>query len=127
MLDYMYALLIADATIKKYADGRIKFYEYPPTGDFSGTYIVLDPIDMDRIGDYADDTYLTEDSLVQIDIWSDSRQERNLVAKQIRKVLVDENRFSEIPGVDEWDKDTGIFRIARRYRKKVYRKDFNNL
>lgn len=127
MLDDMYALLIADDLIQEYVGGRIKFYEYPPTGDFSGAYIVLDPIDMDRTGDYADDTYLTEDSLVQIDIWSDSRQERNLVAKQIRKVLVDENRFSEIPGVDEWDKDTGIFRIARRYRKKVYRKDFNNL
>lgn len=123
----MYALLIADDLIQEYAGGRIKFYEYPPTGDFSGTYIVLDPIDLDRIGDYADDTYLTEDSLIQVDIWSDNRQERNLVAKQVRKILVDKNRFSEVPGVDEWDKDTGIFRIARRYGKKLYRQDFNNL
>lgn len=127
MLDYMYSLLIADSIINQYVGNRIKYYEYPATGDFSGIYIVLDPIDPDRIGDYADNTYLSEESLIQVDIWSDSRKTRDLVAKQIRKILVEENEFSEKTGPDEWDKDTGIFRIARRYSKKLYRKDFNNL
>jgi hypothetical protein len=127
MLDYMYSLLIADEVIKEYVGNRIKFYEYPETGDFSGTYIVFDPIDSDRIGDYADNIYLSEDSLIQVDIWSENRKTRDLVAKRIRKILVDKNGFSETNGPDEWDKATGVFRVARRYGKKVYREDFNNL
>ena len=127
MLDYMYSLLIADSVIKQYVGNRIKFYEYPATGDFSGTYIVLDPIDTGQVGDYADNTYLSENSLIQIDIWSDNRKTRDLVAKQVRKILVSQKGFSETTGPDEWDKDTGIFRIARRYSKKLYREDFNNL
>jgi len=127
MLDYMYSLLIADDVINQYVGNRIKFYEYPSTGDFSGTYVVFDPIDTDQIGDYADGVYLTEDSLVQVDIWSDNRKTRDLVAKRIRKILVDDNGFSETTGPDEWDKETKIFRIARRYGMKEYREDFGSL
>lgn len=127
MLDYMYSLLIADPVINQYVGNRIKFYEYPATGDFSGIYIVIDPIDPHKIGDYADNTYLSENSLIQIDIWSDNRKTRDLVAKQIRRILVSQNGFSETTGPDEWDKDSGIFRIARRYSKKIYREDIDNL
>lgn len=127
MLDYMYSLLIADSVIDQYVSNRIKFYNYPGTRNFSGTYIVMDPIDTGKIGDYADNKYLLEDSLIQIDIWSDNRKTRDLVAKRVRKILVDENDFSETLGPDEWDKDTGIYRITRRYSKKMYREDFNKL
>ena len=127
MLDYMHSLLIADSVINEYVGNRIKFYEYPPTGDFSGTYIVFDPIDTNQIGDYADGIYLTEDSLVQVDIWSDNRKTRDLVAKRLRKILVDDNGFSETTGPDEWDKETKIFRIARRYGMKEYREDLDSL
>lgn len=127
MLENIYSLLIADEVINQYVDKRIKAYNYPATGDFSGTYIVLDPIDSGKIGDYGDDKYLTEDSLIQVDIWSDNRQTRDLVAQRIRLILVDGNGFIETTGPDEWDKETRIYRIARRYRKKVYRQDFDSL
>lgn len=127
MLDYMYSLLIADPVINEYVGNRIKFYKYPPTGDFSGTYIVFDPIDTNQIGDYADGIYLTEESLVQVDIWSKNKETRDLVAKRIRKILVDDNGFSETTGPDEFDKKTKIFRLAKRYGMKFYREDFDSL
>lgn len=127
MLDYMYSLLIADPVINEYVGNRIKFYKYPPTGDFSGTYIVFDPIDTNQIGDYADGIYLTEESLVQVDIWSKNKETRDLVAKRIRKILVDDNGFSETTGPDEFDKDTRIYRLAKRYGMKFYREDLDSL
>ena len=127
MLDYMYSLLIADDVINQHVGNRIKFYKYPPTGDFSGTYIVFDPIDTNQIGDYADGIYLTEDSLVQVDIWSKNKETRDLVAKRIRKILVDDNGFSETTGPDEFDKDTRIYRLAKRYGMKFYREDLDSL
>ncbi len=84
-----------------------------------GVYIVIDPLDVPRPGDYADDQPLTDDYLYQIEVWSQDYLLTNNVAKEVRKVMLAIG-FGQGSGVDEWDSDTRIYRDARRYEGKVY-------
>lgn len=121
MIYKIYESLIADPLIQEKAGNRIKFYEYPSTENFAGTYVVIDPLDNPIPKDYADNKWLTEDHLFQIEVWSKSLSDRDAVAKQIRQVMWEKLGFSQTGGgVDEWEKDLNIYRDARRYRGKVY-------
>ncbi|WP_256815562.1 hypothetical protein [Cytobacillus sp. Bac17] len=113
---------LADPLIQEKVGRRIKFYEYPSTTDLEkGPYVVIDPLDTPIPKDYADNKWLTEDYLFQIEVWSKSLADRDAVSKQIRKVMWDKLGFAQSGGgVDEWEKDLNIYRDARRYRGKVY-------
>lgn len=126
MIWEIYNVLIADSLIKEKIDGRIKFYEYPEAKDVKETHIIIDPISPPKPSDYADDKWLTDDYMYQIDVWSKDMDERNIIADKIRHVMWQLN-FRQTDGMDEYDNDYGIYRDARRYRGKAYRKDFNNL
>ncbi|MBO1513260.1 hypothetical protein [Metabacillus bambusae] len=113
--------LKVDPIIIEKVGNRIKFYEYPSTGDLSGPYIIIDPLDTPIPSDYADNKWLTEDYLYQIEVWSKTLSDTQAIAKQIRKIMWDTLGFANYGGgVDEWDKDLNIFRDARRYRGKAY-------
>ncbi|WP_026581023.1 DUF3168 domain-containing protein [Bacillus sp. J33] len=122
MINKIYESFLADSLIQEKVGSRIKFYEYPSTTDLvKGPYIVIDPLDTPTPKDYADNKWLTEDHLFQIEVWSKSLADRDAVAKQIRKVMWDKVGFAQTGGgVDEWDKDLNIYRDARRYRGKSY-------
>lgn len=128
MIWEVYNTLLADSVIKELVGNRIKFYEYPEPNNVKETHIIIDPIDVPKPGDYADDKWLTDDYLFQIDVWSKSMNERDIIALKVRKIMLETLNFKQLSGgVDEWDKDYDIYRDARRYRGKAYRKDFNNL
>lgn len=116
----IYDALKADALIQEKVGDRIKFYEYSETGDVSGPVIIIDPIAPSMPADFADNQWLTEDYLYQIDVWSKSMSDTKDIADRIRKVMWSINFGQSATGPDEWDKDTGIYRDARRYRGKVY-------
>ncbi|GAA0491300.1 hypothetical protein GCM10008986_16750 [Salinibacillus aidingensis] len=120
MLDQIYEALIADTLINQKAAGRIKFYEYPETSSMTDTHIIIDPLDTPRPSDYADNKWLTEDFMYQIEVWSKSITDRDAIAKRIQHIMWDLNFFNDGGGVDEWDKDLNIYRDARRYRGKTY-------
>ncbi|MGD7007622.1 hypothetical protein [Metabacillus sp. 84] len=121
MLQTIYEALMADSLIKSKTENRIKFYEYPAAGDFSGAYIIVDPLDVPLPSDYADNQWLTDDYLFQIEVWSRSLEDTESIAKQIRNVMWTVLGFAQTGGgADEYDKDFGIFRDARRYRGKIY-------
>lgn len=121
MLYKIYEALKADSLIQDKVGSRIKFYEYPETGNMKETYIIIDPLDTPKPSDYADDKWLTEDYLYQIEVWSKSLTDRDAVAKQIQILMWKEFHFRDTGGgVDEWDKDLNIYRDARRYRGKQY-------
>ncbi|MGG0284126.1 hypothetical protein ABEY41_03145 [Peribacillus butanolivorans] len=126
VLGMVYNALIADPYIKEKAFGRIKFYEFPVTGDVTAPYIIIDPLDVPLPKDFADDTWLTYDCLYQIEVWSKNRTNTRELSEQIGKVMWNFG-FPQGTGVDEWDEDTGIFRDARRYRGKLYRDDLDTL
>ncbi|WP_100373076.1 hypothetical protein [Bacillus sp. FJAT-45037] len=119
MLNFIYEKLLENQYIVLNVGNRIKFYEYPPTDSMEGVYIVIDPLDVPRPGDYADDQPLTDDYLYQIEVWSQDYLLTNNVAKEVRKVMLAIG-FGQGSGVDEWDSDTRIYRDARRYEGKVY-------
>jgi hypothetical protein len=126
VLGMIYDALMVNSAIKEAAYGRIKFYEFPETGEVTAPFIIIDPLDVPLPKDFADDTWLTYDCLFQIDVWSKKRTATRELSRQIRDVMWTLG-FSQGSGVDEWDKGTGIFRDARRYRGKLYRDDLDTL
>jgi hypothetical protein len=121
MLNKIYNVFVSNPLIQEKVENRIKFYEYPATGDVTSTHIIIDPIDTPIPGDYADNKWLTDDYLFQIEVWSKSLTDRDLIAKQIQTIMWNKLGFANYGGgVDEWDKDFGIYRDARRYRGKEY-------
>lgn len=124
MMDAIYQALIADSYIAEQAAGRIKYYQYPATGDVTGPYIIIDPLDVPTPDDFADDTWLTDDYLYQVEVWSKNRKTTEALADRVRKILWTLG-FKQGSGMQEYDE--GIFRDARRYRGKFYRGDFDSL
>lgn len=126
MIWEIYNALIADEYIAEKAKNNIKFYDYPEAKSIKETHIIIDPLEPPKPGDFADDKWLTDDYFFQIDVWSKSMDERDIIAKKIQRLMW-KLSFRQAGGIDEYDRDYDIYRDARRYRGKVYRKDFNNL
>lgn len=121
MLYKVYDALNTSDLIKEKVGKQIKFYKYPSTDNMQGVYIVIDPIDVPKPGDYADNKWLTDEYFYQIEVWSMNLFDTQAVAKEVRNVMWKELGFAQlIPGLDEFDEDTGIYRDARRYRGKEY-------
>ncbi|MDF1997595.1 DUF3168 domain-containing protein [Peribacillus frigoritolerans] len=126
MMMVIYNALLSDEYIKGQATGRIKFYEFPPTGDISGPYIVIDPLGPPQSADYGDNKPITDDYLYQIDVWTKNRLMTMEMSKRVQKVMRSIGFGLFAGGVDEYDKDTGIYRDARRYRGKSYTEEFES-
>jgi len=109
--------------IKEQTGNRIKFYEYPPTGDVDKPYIIIEPLATPKPSDFADNTWLKYDFLIQIEVWTLSRQTTRLLTNEIRELMWNKLGFHQTDGIDEWDKETGIFRQALRFRSTLYRND----
>ncbi|WP_117161341.1 DUF3168 domain-containing protein [Paraliobacillus sp. X-1268] len=125
ILSIVYNHLITDDFIKSKAFERIKYYEYPETGDVDNPFIIIDPLDGGEPINFADNTWTKIDFLIQIDVWSHNRLETLNLANAIRNVMWNKFGFAQRPGPKEYDQ--GVFRDARRYRGFLYREDFNNL
>lgn len=123
----VYNALITDKDINRLVGNRIKFYEYPEPNDVKETHIIIDPISAPVPATFADDKWLTDDYMFQIDVWSKNMEERNLIANTIREIMWRQLNFRQTDGMDEYDNDYDVFRDARRYRGKAYRKDFDSL
>lgn len=118
----IYDSLTKNDVIKDLVGKRIKFYEYPEVNDMKETHIIIDPLDAPKPDDYADNKWLTDDYLFQIDVWSKDMEERNLIANTIREVLWNKLNIRQFGGngIDEYDKEHDVFRDARQYRGKKY-------
>ncbi|MGM8215175.1 DUF3168 domain-containing protein [Bacillaceae bacterium W0354] len=125
ILNEVYQALIADDYIKEQALGRIKYYEYPATGDVDNPRIIIDPIDTPTPSDYADNTWVKLDFLIQIDVWTRNRLLTDTLADKVRDVMWERFGFVQKAGPKEYE--SGVYRDARRYRGTLYREDFQNL
>lgn len=122
-LTIIYNRLIKDPFIEEKAGGRIKYYEYPATGEVDGAYIILDPLDAPLPSDFADNNWLSHDYIFQVDVWSKDRQLTRQLSFKVAEALWESNFYQTGGSGDEWDRPTGIFRQYRRFRGKIYRKD----
>ena len=122
-LNRIYEALSSDALIASKVETRIKYYTYPETGDVTKPYIVIDPLMPPRPDDYADNKWMTETHLIQIDVWAKTRADKDLLGNQIQLVMKNAGFYQSGSGVDEYDKDVQIYRDGRRYLGKFYRDD----
>lgn len=119
-------ILKEDETILRYVsserDGlRIKFFTYPETADMEGSWIVLEPIINALPSNMADETWVTYDYLMHVEVWSREREDNLIVANRIRDLLWDKLKFKQNDSTDEYD--LGIYRDARRYKGILHRSD----
>ena len=119
-------ILKEDETILKYVsserDGlRIKFFTYPETADMEGSWIVLEPIINALPSNMADETWVTYDYLMHVEVWSRKRDDNLVIANRIRDLLWDKLKFKQNDSTDEYD--LGIYRDARRYKGTLHRSD----
>lgn len=129
-LDIVYNILKRDETIKEYVsseqDGlRIKYFTYPETADMEGSWIVLESIINAMPSSYADDTWVSYNYLLHIEVWSRKRADNLIIADRIRDLLWEKLKFKQNDSVDEYD--LGIYRDARRYKGVLHRSDLDNL
>lgn len=122
-LNKIHEALIADTLILSKVGTRIKYYNYPETGDVTKPYIIIDPLRPPLSDDYADNKALTETHLIQIDVWTKTRADKDLLGNQIQKVMEGIGFYQSGTGIDEYDKDVKIYRDGRRYLGKFYRND----
>ncbi|WP_432352661.1 hypothetical protein [Sporosarcina sp. A2] len=119
MMDVIYNELMADEYIKQQASGRIKFYDYPQAADVVNPYIVIDPLSPPLPSDYGDDEPLYDEYLYQIDVWTKNRLITKELARRIGQVMKSLGYGYFGGAADEYDKDSGVFRDARRYKGKA--------
>lgn len=115
MLWDIYYALIADELIAEKVSNRIKFYEYPETGDVSGAYIIIDPISPPRPVKTADNERIVYEYFYQIDVWSKSMDDTAKILENTSNILKKIGFGESGSGVDEYDSDTAIFRQAKRF------------
>ena len=110
----IYYALIDDELIAEKVGNRIKFYEYPEAKDIKETHIVIDPLAPPRPVKTADNERIVYEYFYQIDVWSKSMNERDEIMNRISQILK-RIGFGENGGIDEYDKDFKIFRVAKRF------------
>lgn len=124
-LDMFYQTLKADPYISEQVGPRIKYYEYPESGDVDKPYMVLEEIAPPEPGSYADGTWLTLSVFVHVEIWSPNRTTTRLLAERVRNLIWETFKIRQIGGLPEHD--NGVFRDARRYQGSIYRVDLDQL
>ena len=99
---------------------KIKFFSFPDTDTFTGLYIIVNPVTPPKPTDYADNkVYTAIEQLFQVNVWTKSYADSQAVANEVRDVLLREYHFIQDDGAPlEFDKSTGIYNDARRYRCK---------
>jgi hypothetical protein len=112
----IYNQLISNEMIVSLCEDRIKFYEYPETGDTSKPFIVIDPLDVPVPTVYASNGNHANEYLYQIDVESMNRLQVKKIQAEIKKELKKLGFGQLKDGLDEYFKETKRFVDARRYQ-----------
>ncbi|MGE6379771.1 DUF3168 domain-containing protein [Peribacillus muralis] len=112
----IYNQLRSNELIVSLCADRIKFYEYPETGDASKPFIVIDPLDPPFPTVYASNENHAYEYLYQIDVESANRMTVKEIQAEIKKELKKLGFGQLKDGLDEYFKETKRFVDARRYQ-----------
>jgi hypothetical protein len=112
----IYNQLISNELIVSLCADRIKFYEYPETGDTSKPFIVIDPLDVPVPTVYASNENHANEYLYQIDVESTNRLQVKEIQTEIKNELKKLGFGQLKDGLDEYFKETKRFVDARRYQ-----------
>ncbi|CUM00137.1 DUF3168 domain-containing protein [Listeria monocytogenes] len=121
ILNVIYTTLSKNDIIHTTCEERIKYYDFPGTGDSNKTFLLIIPLDVPVPTNFSSNESTWEDFLVQIDVQSDNR----LTAKQIQEEVRKEMKrigFGQLAGgLDEYFPETGRFVDARKYSGLPYK------
>ncbi|EOV3192909.1 DUF3168 domain-containing protein [Listeria monocytogenes] len=121
ILNIIYTTLSKNDIIHTTCEERIKYYDFPSTGDSNKTFLLIIPLDVPVPTNFSSNEAVWEDFLVQIDVQSDDR----LIVKQIQEEVRKEMKrigFGQLAGgLDEYFPETGRFVDARKYSGLPYK------
>ncbi|EAC9862516.1 DUF3168 domain-containing protein [Listeria monocytogenes] len=121
ILNIIYMTLSKNDIIHTSCEERIKYYDFPSTGDSNKTFLLIIPLDVPVPTNFSSNESTWEDFLVQIDVQSDNR----LIVKQIQEEVRKEMKqlgFGQLAGgLDEYFPETGRFVDARKYSGLPYK------
>ncbi|EPA3485505.1 DUF3168 domain-containing protein [Listeria monocytogenes] len=121
ILNIIYTTLSKNDIIHTTCEERIKYYDFPSTGDSNKTFLLIIPLDVPVPTIFSSNEAMWEDFLVQIDVQSDNR----LIVKQIQEEVRKEMKqigFGQLAGgLDEYFPETGRFVDARKYSGLPYK------
>ncbi|HBI6126795.1 TPA: DUF3168 domain-containing protein [Listeria monocytogenes] len=121
ILNIIYTTLSKNDIIHTTCEERIKYYDFPSTGNSNKTFLLIIPLDVPVPTNFSSNEAMWEDFLVQIDVQSDNR----LIVKQIQEEVRKEMKqigFGQLAGgLDEYFPETGRFVDARKYSGLPYK------
>lgn len=101
---------------------RIKFYEYPETGNKNGPFISIRPLDVPTEALHGSDKELSISFIYQVDVQGKYRSVCKELQYNIKKELKKLGFIQMSSGLDEYFSETKRFVDARRYttNTKIY-------
>lgn len=121
ILNVIYTTLSKNDIIHTTCEERIKYYDFPGTGDSSKTFLLIIPLDVPSPTVYSSNTNTMEDFLVQIDVQSNDRLIAKKIQVEVRKEMKQIGFGQLAGGLDEYFPETGRFVDARKYNGLPYK------
>ena len=107
--------LIKNEVISSNCGKRIKFYNYPETGDTSKPFMIITPMNPPEDAVHGSNDNLGEVYYYQIDVQASQRTIPKLVQNEIKKELKKLGFVRTPNGLDEYFPETKRYVDARRY------------
>ncbi|EAF6223384.1 DUF3168 domain-containing protein [Listeria monocytogenes] len=121
ILNIIYTTLSKNDIIHTTCEERIKYYDFPGTGDSSKTFLLIIPLDVPIPTNFSSNESTWEDFLVQIDVQSDDRLTVKQIQEEVRKEMKRIGFGQLAGGLDEYFPETGQFVDARKYSGLPYK------
>ncbi|EAF2924670.1 DUF3168 domain-containing protein, partial [Listeria monocytogenes] len=85
ILNIIYTTLSKNDIIHTTCEERIKYYDFPSTGNSNKTFLLIIPLDVPVPTNFSSNEAMWEDFLVQIDVQSDDRLTVKQIQEEVRK------------------------------------------
>ncbi|ECL1811959.1 TPA_asm: DUF3168 domain-containing protein [Listeria monocytogenes] len=121
ILNVIYTTLSKNDIIHTTCEERIKYYDFPSTGDSNKTFLLIIPLDVPVPTNFSSNEAMWEDFLVQIDVQSDDRLTVKQIQEEVRKEMKQIGFGQLAGGLDEYFPETGRFVDARKYSGLPYK------
>ncbi|EJY6074067.1 DUF3168 domain-containing protein [Listeria monocytogenes] len=121
ILNIIYTTLSKNDIIHTTCEERIKYYDFPSTGNSNKTFLLIIPLDVPVPTNFSSNEAVWEDFLVQIDVQSDDRLTVKQIQEEVRKEMKQIGFGQLAGGLDEYFPETGRFVDARKYSGLPYK------
>ncbi|EAC4982464.1 DUF3168 domain-containing protein [Listeria monocytogenes] len=121
ILNIIYTTLSKNDIIHTTCEERIKYYDFPSTGNSNKTFLLIIPLDVPVPTNFSSNEAMWEGFLVQIDVQSDDRLTVKQIQEEVRKEMKQIGFGQLAGGLDEYFPETGRFVDARKYSGLPYK------